>query len=92
MYPLISATLPLFAIPVHCPFFSFAICGIPYGLAVKIPGFHPGGPGSTSGMGTPFFECTNFAGAFLEFYKALRLVKVTMHLQIDNFLQIWISK
>ena len=24
----------------------------PYGLAVRIPGFHPGGPGSTPGMGT----------------------------------------
>ena len=24
---------------------------IPYGLAVSIPGFHPGGPGSTPGMG-----------------------------------------
>ena len=24
---------------------------IPYGLAVRIPGFHPGGPGSTLGMG-----------------------------------------
>ena len=23
----------------------------PYGLAVRIPGFHPGGPGSTPGMG-----------------------------------------
>ena len=22
----------------------------PYGLAVRIPGFHPGGPGSTPGM------------------------------------------
>ena len=29
--------------------------GFPYGLAVRIPGFHPGGPGSTPGMGTvPF--------------------------------------
>ena len=27
---------------------------IPYGLAVRIPGFHPGGPGSTPGMGTPY--------------------------------------
>ena len=27
---------------------------IPYGLAVRIPGFHPGGPGSTPGMGTSF--------------------------------------
>ena len=24
---------------------------VPYGLAVKIPGFHPGGPGSTPDMG-----------------------------------------
>ena len=27
---------------------------LPYGLAVRIPGFHPGGPGSTPGMGTFF--------------------------------------
>ena len=27
---------------------------VPYGLAVRIPGFHPGGPGSTPGMGTFF--------------------------------------
>ena len=27
----------------------------PYGLAVRIPGFHPGGPGSTPGMGSTFF-------------------------------------
>lgn len=25
---------------------------LPHGLAVRIPGFHPGGPGSTPGMGT----------------------------------------
>ena len=28
---------------------------VPYGLAVRIPGFHPGGPGSTPGMGTSLF-------------------------------------
>ena len=28
---------------------------VPYGLAVRIPGFHPGGPGSTSGMGNSNF-------------------------------------
>ena len=35
-------------------FNEFAILAgqIPYGLAVRIPGFHPGGPGSTPGMGT----------------------------------------
>ena len=27
----------------------------PYGLAVRIPGFHPGGPGSTPGMGNGSF-------------------------------------
>ena len=30
---------------------------VPYGLAVRIPGFHPGGPGSTPGMGTFFVFC-----------------------------------
>ena len=34
---------------------------IPYGLAVRIPGFHPGGPGSTPGMGTEFFFFIYFA-------------------------------
>src|SRR4029434_776205 len=29
-------------------------CLFPYGLAVRIPGFHPGGPGSTPGMGSSF--------------------------------------
>ena len=32
----------------------------PYGLAVRIPGFHPGGPGSTPGMGTPNYYFTLF--------------------------------
>ena len=32
--------------------FDFLAGQIPYGLAVRIPGFHPGGPGSTPGMGT----------------------------------------
>ena len=27
----------------------------PYGLAVRIAGFHPGGPGSTPGMGKNAF-------------------------------------
>ena len=30
---------------------------VPYGLAVRIPCFHPGGPGSTPGMGTCTFRC-----------------------------------
>ena len=29
--------------------------GLPYGLVVRIPGFHPGGPGSIPGVGTIFY-------------------------------------
>ena len=36
-------------------FFCVATQLFPYGLAVRIPGFHPGGPGSTPGMGSAFF-------------------------------------
>ena len=28
---------------------------LPYGLAVRIPGFHPGGQGSAPGMGSRYF-------------------------------------
>ena len=28
---------------------------IPHGLVARIPGFHPGGPGSIPGMGDMFF-------------------------------------
>ena len=38
---------------------------IPYGLAVRIPGFHPGGPGSTPGMGkNAFFYFASIIPAF----------------------------
>ena len=38
-------------------FFAQFLClhEIPYGLAVRIRGFHPAGPGSTSGMGILVF-------------------------------------
>ena len=29
---------------------------VPYGLVVRIPGFHPGGPGSIPGVGTTFLH------------------------------------
>ena len=32
---------------------------IPFGLVVRIPGFHPGGPGSIPGMGTFSWEVNN---------------------------------
>ena len=49
MYLLISVTLLFLFSDL---FFLVHFRGIPYGLAVRIPGFHPGGPGSTPGMGT----------------------------------------
>ena len=42
------------------------ISQLPYGLAVRIPGFHPGGPGSTPGMGTTTCFCFNFAIFFFK--------------------------
>ena len=33
---------------------------VPYGLAVRIPGFHPGGPGSTPGMGPNSIWCYSY--------------------------------
>ena len=35
--------------------YSPSSSSLSYGLAVRIPGFHPGGPGSTPGMGTTYF-------------------------------------
>ena len=40
--------------------FDSKVGQIPYGLAVRIPGFHPGGPGSTPGMGTAVSFCVSF--------------------------------
>ena len=34
---------------------KLAILTIPRGLTARIPGFHPGGPGSTPGVGKLFF-------------------------------------
>ena len=50
---------------------SLKFYAIPYGLAVRIPGFHPGGPGSTPGMGTHFLSVQTFQVLFLGFYQAL---------------------
>ena len=32
--------------------YDAVISDLPYGLVVRIPGFHPGGPGSIPGVGT----------------------------------------
>ena len=40
---------------------------IPYGLAVRIPGFHPGGPGSTPGVGILFFSVQTLQALFSVF-------------------------
>lgn len=35
----------------------------PYGLVVRTPGFHPGGRGSTPGVGTTFWGVSVSSGA-----------------------------
>ena len=50
-------------------FMSQALREIPYGLAVRIPGFHPGGPGSTPGMGTHILSAQTLQLLFLVFIK-----------------------
>ena len=40
--------------------FEKLFISIPDGLAVRIPGFHPGGPGSTPGLGSKFLEIFYF--------------------------------
>ena len=44
--------------------FTFPIMVVPFGLVVRIPGFHPGGPGSIPGMGTTFIFLTTFLKFF----------------------------
>ena len=34
---------------------------VPDGLGVRIPGFHPGGPGSIPGLGAFFYYFTTYA-------------------------------
>ena len=55
--------------------FAFLAGQIPYGLAVRIPGFHPGGPGSTPGMGT--------AASFFFFLFSLKK-KTLDHTPVNN--------
>ena len=61
---MISLTFPLFVSFLLHPFRR-----IPYGLAVRIPGFHPGGPGSTPGMGTNGLSVQTLQVFFIFFIK-----------------------
>ena len=54
---------------------------VPFGLVVRIPGFHPGGPGSIPGVGSNFFSPSlfifffyyNSTIYFLLFFPVLRI-------------------
>ena len=78
MYRLISVTFPLFDIHVRSLFCIVKFHEFPYGLAVRILGFHPGGLGSTPGMGTHFlvYKLRRCFPCF--FYQGLRLVTVNL--------------
>ena len=61
------------------------VCDLPYGLAVRIPGFHPGGPGSTPGMGTLYLFFLNmyffyFTNSFKFFFRNF-IMKITFSYQ-----------
>ena len=49
------------------PFLATCPAAFPFGLVVRIPGFHPGGPGSIPGMGTFSFSSFGFL-FFLQLY------------------------
>ena len=47
----------IYDIIIHC---TSTFNHIPFGLVVRIPGFHPGGPGSIPGMGNFFVFHVHF--------------------------------
>ena len=59
-------------------YFRFDIVStFPYGLAVRIPGFHPGGPGSTPGMGRKcvlFFFLLKLSGYIAQEFQSFALM------------------
>ena len=62
---------------------------IPYGLAVRIPGFHPGGPGSTPGMGTYFLSVQTLQMLCLDFIKHRDLRSWIYQSEIFFFYQLY---
>ena len=67
----------LFAILVGI--FESLFTSLPCGLVVRIPGFHPGGPGSIPGMGTFFLHFWGFFSFLFPFLlcpKALLLLRM----------------
>ena len=58
---------------------NIMVASVPDGLGVRIPGFHPGGPGSIPGL-----------GEFLAWYFALSVI--IYHIKIIYFILIWTLK
>ena len=71
------------------------LCVLPYGLVVRIPGFHPGGPGSIPGVGTWFFSLMFFLKYYLWWfikplqvlYKALILMH-TVNIDVTKLINV----
>ena len=53
--------------------------GLPYGLVVRIPAFHAGGPGSIPGVGTDIFyiSCINFVDQRANSYRKIFSIKIS---------------
>ena len=60
------------------------VCDLPYGLAVRIPGFHPGGPGSTPGMGTQYFFSFLFHFKFTKQFTFCHLFTIYLDFRVRN--------
>ena len=52
---------------------------IPFGLVARIPGFHPGGPGSIPGMGNAFLSYTFYF--ILLFHESLQTCTLEQFLE-----------
>ena len=99
MYRLLSAIFPLYVIYVHSLFYFGQLHEFPYGLAVRIPGFHPGGQGSTPGMGTHFssvqttqvfslFFLSSTETSYVEFIKVRCSFSTTLLQELLNALRL----
>ena len=51
--------------PIKCHKQVVAISAVPFGLVVRIPGFHPGGPGSIPGVGSYSFFFFHIVASFM---------------------------
>ena len=73
IYLLITVTFPLFVIHIYPLVFCGSLSCNPIWSSGQDSWFSPRRPRFDSRYGNTLFKCTNFAGAFINFYQAMRL-------------------